>query len=340
MCQFEVIAAEHTVGGHSSTFPASSSATVSLTAVDSVEVTILVDNFIDILLPSKGPVARPQLHWDWSERPELVAEHGYSLLFTFRKKGESRSVLYDAGLTQQTVVHNLDVLGLKLKDVDAVVLSHGHADHHGGLVGLIRRVGKKGMPLILHPDAWKNRKIVFPSGSEMHMPPPNRRTLEKEDVQIVEERGPSFLLNDEVLVTGEVERVTHFEKGFPYQYAELDGGKWGHDPWIYDDQGIVCYVNGKGLLVASSCSHSGVVNVLRNAQRITGIDKIHAFIGGMHLTGGIFEPIIPQTMDEVADLRPDMIVPGHCTGWKAHYELVRRMPDAYIQSSVGTTISF
>ncbi len=232
----------------------------------------------------------------------------------------------------------MDVLGLQLADVETIVLSHGHADHHGGLLGMVRRLGRKRMPLIIHPDAWRNRKIVFPSGVEMHLPPPDRRVLENEDVQVVEERGPSLVLDDSVLVTGQVPRTTEFEKGFPLQYSEGKEGRWEHDPWIFDDQGIICNVNGKGLLVASSCSHSGVVNVLKNAQRLTGVSKIHAFIGGMHLTGGIFEPIIPRTIEEIVAFRPDMIVPGHCTGWRANHELLNKLPNAYIHSSVGTII--
>ena len=96
---------------------------------------------------------------------------------------------------------------------------------------------------------------------------------------------------------------------------------WEPDPWIWDDQGIICNVKGRGLVVVSSCSHSGVVNVLRNAQRITGVEKVHAFIGGLHLTGGLFEKIIPETVEELKKIRPDVIVPGHCTGWRAAHQI-------------------
>ncbi len=311
-----------------------------LQTVDSVDTTILVDNSIDILLPSTDHVIRPTLSWDWSTRPQLIAEHGYSLLFNVHKKGNVKTILYDAGLSPKTITHNLAVLGIRLTDLDGIVLSHGHADHHGGLLGIVRTLGKKNLPLVIHPDAWKNRKIRFPSGQEMHMPPPDRRALEKNDVQIIDSRAPSLLLSDQALVTGQVERVTDYEKGFPYQYEERDKEHWELDPWIWDDQGIVFNVNGKGLVVASSCSHSGVVNVLRNAHRVTGVNKVHAFIGGMHLTGGVFEKIIPQTIQDVATIHPDIIVPGHCTGWKATHLLSREMPEAYLQGSVGIRIHF
>jgi len=306
--------------------------------VDSVDLTIVVDNSIDALLASEKQVYRPTVSAGWSKLPQLVAEHGYSVLFTFHKKGQSRTLLYDAGLTPETLIHNLDVLGVNLKDVEAIVLSHGHVDHHGGLTGLVRKIGKRKLPLVLHPDAWRNRKIMLPSGQEWELPPPDRKMLEKEDVQIVEEKGPSLLLGDEALVTGRVERVTDFEKGLRFQYAQEDGG-WALDSWVWDDQGIICNVNGKGLVIVSGCSHSGVVNILRNARKITGVDKVHAFVGGLHLPGS-FAQIIPQTVQELKTIHPDVIVPGHCTGWKATHEIARKMPDAFVQSSVGTRIHF
>jgi 7,8-dihydropterin-6-yl-methyl-4-(beta-D-ribofuranosyl)aminobenzene 5'-phosphate synthase len=309
-----------------------------LQTVDSVDAIILVDNTIDILLASTPNVVRAPLTWDWSERPQLIAEHGYSLLFNVHKKGSVKTILYDAGLSPDTVTHNLAVLGIQLTDLDAIVLSHGHADHHGGLLGIVHSLGKKNLPLVLHPHAWKNRKIRFPSGVEIDMPPPDRRALEKNEVKIVDSQAPSFLLSDQALVTGQVERVTDYERGFPYQYEERDSEKWEPDPWIWDDQGIIFNVNGRGLVVASSCSHSGAVNVLRNAQRLTGVNKVHAFIGGMHLTGGIFEKIIPKTIQDVATINPDIIVPGHCTGWRATHQISHEMPEAYIQGSVGTRI--
>ena len=311
-----------------------------LQTVDAVDATIIVDNTVDILLPSTDNVIRAPLTWDWSNRPQLIAEHGYSLLFKVHKKGSVKAILYDAGLNPDTITHNLAVLGIQLSDLDAIVLSHGHADHHGGLLGVVHSLGKKNLPLVLHPDAWKNRKIRFPSGVEIHMPPPDRRALEKNDVRLVDSRVPSLLLSDQALVTGQVERVTDYEKGFPYQYEEKDDEEWEPDPWIWDDQGIVFNVNGKGLVVASSCSHSGAVNVLRNAQRITGVNKVHAFIGGMHLSGGIFEKIIPQTIQDVATINPDIIVPGHCTGWRAAHLISHEMAEAYVQGSVGTRIQF
>lgn len=314
-------------------------ARVSLEPVDAIDVTILIDNFVDILLPSTEVAVRAPLFYDWSQREELIAEHGYSLLLTVQRGNRSETILYDAGLGRTTAVHNMDVLGINIGDIRAMVLSHGHADHHSGLQGIFERLGRRRMPLVLHPDAWRERKIVFPTGVEVGMPPPSHNDLDREGWQVVEERAPSLLLDGMVLVTGEVERTTDFEKGFPLQYAKTSDG-WEKDTWVWDDQGVVCNVRDKGLVVLSSCSHAGAINVLRHAQKITGIDRIYAFVGGMHLTGGLFEPIIPRTVDELIAINPAIIVPGHCTGWRATHELSRKFPSAYVQTSVGTRLHF
>jgi 7,8-dihydropterin-6-yl-methyl-4-(beta-D-ribofuranosyl)aminobenzene 5'-phosphate synthase len=335
-----VRATRRTTGGGAAPEEVAMSTAVTLTPVDAADVTILVDNYVDVLLPGTDVAQRAPLAWDWTEREQLRAEHGYALLLTVHREGRSESVLYDAGLGRDTVLHNMDVLEVRPGELRAVVLSHGHADHHGGLEGIIRRIGRRGMPLVLHPDAWKERKIVFPTGLELHMPPPSHNDLDREGVQVVEERGPSLLLDGTVLITGQVERVTDFEKGFPVQQARTADGGWEPDIWVWDDQGVVVHVKDKGLVVLSSCSHAGVVNVMKHAQRITGIDKIYAFMGGMHLTGAIMEPAIAPTLDAVEAIAPDIIVPGHCTGWKATHLLSRRLPGAYIQPSVGTRFHF
>lgn len=311
---------------------------VNLTPVDGVEVTVVMDNAIDILAAPTETARRPPWRWDWSEGDQLRAEHGYSLSVSIHQNGSTEKILYDAGLSRDGTVHNLDVLGMNPAEYRAVVLSHGHADHHGGLEGLFGRT-RSSMPLVIHPDAWRERKVVFPTGEEIRMPPPSHNDLDREGWQVVEERGPSMLLNDSVLVTGQIDRTTDFEKGFPLQHAETDGG-WEPDTWIWDDQAIAVHVRGKGLVVLSSCSHSGVINVLHHVRRITGVQHVHGFIGGLHLTGGLFESIMPQTIDELVAISPDLIVPGHCTGWKAIHQVGRALPDAYTASNIGTTFAF
>jgi 7,8-dihydropterin-6-yl-methyl-4-(beta-D-ribofuranosyl)aminobenzene 5'-phosphate synthase len=115
---------------------------------------------------------------------------------------------------------------------------------------------------------------------------------------------------------------------------------WELDPMIWDDQNAIVNVKDKGLVIVSGCSHAGAVNVLRNAQRLTGVERVAGFIGGLHLTGGIFEPIIAPTVDAFAAAGIGCLLPAHCTGWKAVHQLARALPDAFVQPAVGTVVTF
>jgi 7,8-dihydropterin-6-yl-methyl-4-(beta-D-ribofuranosyl)aminobenzene 5'-phosphate synthase len=313
--------------------------TLRLQPVDAVDVTIVVDNALDILVPGTDVARRPALAWDWSDRAQLRAEHGFSAVITVHRDGRSDTILYDAGLGRDTAAHNMDVLGIDPRSFRAMVLSHGHVDHHSGIEGLYRRMGRGSMPLVLHPDAWRERRVVFPTGTEIRMPPPSRQDLDREGWDVLEERDPSYLLDETVLVTGQIERVTDFERGMPIQQALVEG-EWQPDPMLWEDQAVVIHVRDRGLVVVSGCSHAGSINILRHVRGLTGISQVHALIGGIHLTGGLFEPIIPRTVDELVAIGPDYVVPGHCTGWKAIHSIAARLPDAYIQSNVGTTLHF
>jgi 7,8-dihydropterin-6-yl-methyl-4-(beta-D-ribofuranosyl)aminobenzene 5'-phosphate synthase len=309
-----------------------------LRPVDGVDVTIVIDNCIDVLMAGSEGVHR-YLVQDLGDREQLMAEHGFSAHLTVRSGSDRASILYDAGLTPTALARNLAVLDVPVKELRAIVISHGHADHHGGLEGLFRRHGAASLPLVIHPEAWRERKVVFPTGVELRLPPPTRGDLEREGLQLIEERAETLLLDDSILVSGQVERVTPFEQGFPIHYASSNGG-WEPDPMIWDDQNVIVNVKGKGLVIVSGCSHAGAVNVLRNAQRLTGEQRIAGFVGGLHLTGGLFESIIDDTVEALSAARVGRLLPAHCSGWRAVHALARRMPGAFVQPVVGTVVSF
>jgi 7,8-dihydropterin-6-yl-methyl-4-(beta-D-ribofuranosyl)aminobenzene 5'-phosphate synthase len=309
--------------------------TMPLKAVDKVEILTILDNTIDMLLADTDKAKRPPRRPDALSREPLLAEHGFAALVTVTSGNTSESLLFDAGLSKKGLIHNMDVLELKPKELHTIVLSHGHADHTQGLMGMVERLGERKMPLLLHPDAFLERKVIFPDGHEINLPPPDRRILSQDGIEFIEERGPSYVLGGLVLVTGQVHRTTDFETGFPIHYA-LMKGEWQKDPYIHDDQAVVVHVKNKGLVVLTGCGHAGAINTIRHAQELTGIQKIHAVIGGFHLSGALFEPIISPTVAALKEMNPELVVPAHCTGWKAVHAIARELPSAFVQNSVGT----
>jgi len=309
--------------------------TMPLKEVDKVEILTVLDNTVDMLLPDSEKAKRPPRFADAMTRENLIAEHGFSALVTVSNGNTSESLLFDAGLSKRGLIHNMDVLELKPKEFHTIVLSHGHADHTRGLMGMVERLGERKMPLLLHPDAFLERKVIFPDGHEINLPPPDRRILSQDGIDFIEERGPSYVLGGLVLVTGQVHRTTDFETGFPLHYA-LRKDEWEKDPYIHDDQAVVVNVRNKGLVVLTGCGHAGAINTIRQAQELTGVQKIHAVIGGFHLSGPLFEPIITPTVAALKEMSPELIVPAHCTGWKAVHAMARELPQAFVQNSVGT----
>jgi 7,8-dihydropterin-6-yl-methyl-4-(beta-D-ribofuranosyl)aminobenzene 5'-phosphate synthase len=321
---------------------------IALEPVDRVVLTTLVDNLSDMLLLDQGPAKRfgalamaamprvPEPLFVEAETVEgLHAEHGFSMLVTVERAGRRSQLVFDTGMTPDGMVGNMRRLGVDAGEVEVIVLSHGHFDHTTGLDGFVRAVGRRNIPVVIHPGLWTRRRLNIPGVDPIEIPTVSRRALAGAGFEIVEQREPSLLFDRSVLITGEVARTTGFETGMPFHEAHHDGG-WEPDPLILDDQALVVHVRDAGLVVLTGCGHAGIVNIVRHAQRLTGIEQVHAVVGGFHLNGPLFAPVIGPTVDALADLAPDVIVPAHCTGWDATRTIASRLPDAFIQNSVGT----
>jgi 7,8-dihydropterin-6-yl-methyl-4-(beta-D-ribofuranosyl)aminobenzene 5'-phosphate synthase len=312
---------------------------LALPAVDGVEITAIMDNSLDLLMSSTQVAHRFPLPGDGFIRNQLRGEHGVSLLITVIDQGRRETILFDTEVTPDGALHNLQVLGIDLSTIQAIVLSHGHTDYTRGLDGLLAKLGKRRLPILLHPDAFLKRRIIYNENSILDLPPPSLHDLEREGIQLLVERGPSFLIDGKLLVTGQIERTTDFEQGLKNQQAEVDG-TWQPDPWVYDDQALVMHVRDKGLVVVTGCGHAGVINILRQARAQAGVEQVYALLGGLHLTGALFEPIIPQTIEALQQFNPAVVVPAQCTGWRATQRIAQTMPDAFTPNSVGTTFVF
>jgi len=320
---------------------------IGLEPVDEVVVTTLVDNVFDALLPNDertsrasfgvGPVEAPQFE-DGRTAVGLRAEHGFSAMVTVRRDTTTTSLLFDTGLSPDAMVVNADRLGIDLLGVQGVILSHGHFDHAGGLAGLATRArGGRSLPMVVHPMAWTRRRLAVPGAEPLDMPTLSPRSLEAEGFALVERRQPSLLVDDCVLITGEVDRTTEFERGMPPAHEAWTGSAWHHDPDVVDDQALVVHVRDRGLVVLTGCGHAGAVNIARHAQRLTGVSRVAALIGGLHLGGPAFEPVIGPTVEALTAMELDLVVPGHCTGWRAQHALAAALPDAWTAGSSGSS---
>src|SRR5580700_6683892 len=318
---------------------------VTLPEADEVEVTTMIDNTFDALLASADGVARTPMgagriatsqFADGETVVGLRAEHGFSALVTVRSGNTGSTLLFDTGASPDALAVNAERLGIDVGGLQGVVLSHGHFDHAGGLDGLARLRGRSGLPMTVHPAVWTRRRLELPGGRSLEMPTLSRGALEREGFEVIERRQPSLLAGG-ILITGEVDRVTEFEHGMPPQHQAWDGHGWRHDPVVIDDQALVISVRGRGLVIITGCGHAGVVNIVRHAMRLTGISRLLAVIGGFHLSGPAFEPVIEPTVAALTELAPEVIAPSHCTGWRAQHTLAAALPAAWVQTSVGTT---
>ena len=319
---------------------------ITLAPVDEVVITTLVDNVFDGLLESDDRVTRAGLGLGATPARQFLggatvaglrAEHGFAALVTVRRGDTTTRLLFDTGLSPDAMVVNAERLGIDLCDVQAVVLSHGHFDHAGGVLALGGTRGVRSLPMVVHPNIWTRRRLAVPGAETRELPTLSRSALNGEGLEVIERRQPSLLVDGSVLITGEVDRTTDFEVGMPPAHQAWTGTDWEPDPLVLDDQALVVHLRGRGLVVLTGCGHAGAVNIVRHAQRLTRVPTLHALLGGLHLSGRAFAPVIAPTVEALIAERPGLVVPAHCTGRRAEQALASALPDAVVAGSSGSS---
>jgi 7,8-dihydropterin-6-yl-methyl-4-(beta-D-ribofuranosyl)aminobenzene 5'-phosphate synthase len=314
-----------------------------LKKLDSLEVIAVVDNsFATWTDPERKDVQR---YFKWVEeeeededRPFLAAGGGLCLHLRAKVANNTYTILYDAAESQRSIENNIAALGLRLTEIDAIVMSHGHWDHFGGLLWAIENIGKKDLPVYVHPWMFlkKGFEIEKPEGTKIREfdPVASIHEIEKTGGKVISTAEPIFLADGLLLRTGEVPRVTVHEKGMKGHKVFIDG-KWKDDAAVKDDVSIVASVRNKGLVVISGCSHAGIINIIREAQRLTGENRVYGVIGGFHLASRVTKDTMRDTVKMMKKIRPKLLVPCHCTGWRARHMMSAEMPEEYAEGSVG-----
>lgn len=314
-----------------------------LKEADKAEIIILVDNYSDLFLSDTEIIKRMKVLPPGAP----MSEPGLSYLLKVYSGSQTHTLLFDTGISGYCLLHNAKTLasskavlmgevGAKFEDIEAIILSHGHFDHCGGLLGVFNEINKE-LPVFLHTSAFVPRRVQVMPEFKVDLPGMDEQMVIKAGADLQKIEGPTTIAADLILLSGNVKRQTDFEKGMPGAEARIDDS-WIPDPF-HDDQGIAINIKGKGLVVIGGCSHAGIINTIKHIQKASGINDVHSVMGGFHLSGEN-EKLIDPTISEMKAIDPDYIIPMHCTGWNAINRFAQEMPDNFILNSVGTTYIF
>jgi 7,8-dihydropterin-6-yl-methyl-4-(beta-D-ribofuranosyl)aminobenzene 5'-phosphate synthase len=318
-----------------------------------VAITILMDNRADLIVKSTRTIK-------YFTKGPLLAEHGFAALVHLRDVG--RRILWDGGLTRGALPENMRRMKVDPRKIDMIALSHGHDDHTAAVSDVLREMSlrpqekawKPGtpveelrryadwrrVPLVAHPAAFRERW-----GMDKARPcygpasPPPRAEWEALGAEVILSEAP-YQLGPGCWTTGLVPRRSFERSGRPpagkLTYRE---GETFHPDDIEEDQAIVVHVKDKGLVVLAGCAHSGIVNTVNYARETSGVERVYALLGGFHLARASDDEI-GRTIAAIKELNPAMVVPSHCTGFKAQCQFAREMPKQFVVGVVGATYLF
>jgi 7,8-dihydropterin-6-yl-methyl-4-(beta-D-ribofuranosyl)aminobenzene 5'-phosphate synthase len=313
---------------------------IHLEQIDQLEILTLQDNFIDLASQDGNEMvqrAMPLKGMAFSN--SITAEHGFSTMVSADGNGCRNTLLFDFGFSPTGAYENGKKLGVDFSSVEMLALSHGHTDHTGGFETMVTGIEKKDLPMVAHPDAFRDKRVIKVTEEfKITLPVLTKETIKNAHVNLIETQEPYPLFDGKLYFLGQIPKTTSFEKGSAAFYYE----KNKKEEWdsLDDDTALIAHLQGKGLVVLSGCAHSGIINTVKYAQKITGIDKIHAIMGGFHLTGPEFAPIIEQTVSALKEINPDYIIPTHCTGRDAMVQIQMQMPEQYLLNMAGTRMVF
>lgn len=319
-------------------------------SVSSLSVRVVVDSSYERFMPKAEHPAvqiRHLGHLPGRQMTTLAAEWGLSLHLESESGGRRAQYLLDFGYTPEVINRNVELLDIDPAKIDGLILSHGHRDHYGGLEGFVGRF-RTHMPddLALYiggEGIFRERWIKAGADDYVSWGAPNRTWLTAQDVIPTCCDTPHALAGP--WTSGYIERNS-FEKVTGGSMLESEDhfseverrGKLVLDE--HHEEHATCYiVQGRGLVVISSCGHTGIVNTVRTAMAVANVDKVHAIIGGFHL-GAAPQDYIEHTVDEMQKLDPDIVVPMHCSGTPFIETMRRRMPDRLALSNLGSRFVF
>ena len=336
-----------------------------LLLLDELTVTVVVDNATDslssispgvpelseifFLLSSVPPSRRHDGHDCITVFDQMcVACHGLSVLVTGRCGGEIRAALFDVGPYGAVWLDNAARLGVDLATIDTLFLSHWHWDHSGGIPTVVdaiskarRSLGKGPLVVDLHPDRPDQRGIQLPGGPMIMLPhEPTMAAIEGAGGEVVTNADAHLFGDGFFGSSGAIPRTTSYETGLPGHHS-FYGDQGVDDPLILDERLVVANVRGRGITVLSACSHAGIVNACIEAQLLVPDTPVDLVLGGYHLAGSAVEERISSTVRDLAGMiRPGIVAPGHCTGWRANVALAEQFaPDSFAPSVVGARYS-
>jgi 7,8-dihydropterin-6-yl-methyl-4-(beta-D-ribofuranosyl)aminobenzene 5'-phosphate synthase len=334
----------------------------SVPEIDALTVGVVVDSYQFAVAPGRTQNGVEIRHFGWGLHPDappdrtLISEFGLAMHLESRRGTDTRRVLVDFGFTPEALVNNTELLGIDPSLLDALVLSHGHYDHFGGLVGFLRK----------HKSRLKPRLPFYVGGedcfcSRQWTGPPvrgdfgalDRQALKDANLAVTYAEGPS-LVADHGFTTGQV-GLRSFEKLLSPSTMKIgvQGGLGCYAERLAENERTqtavpdqfrheiaTCFnLKGKGLVVLTSCSHRGVVNVIEQARAASGIEKIHALIGGFHLAP-YQDDYVQRTVAALKDANVDYLIPLHCSG-EPFYDKARvELPGKVLRSYTGTRFVF